>query len=105
MVKTYLSILLIFRTECLATETLDEFPCWPSRAEGQAHQALSSSYEQTADWGEKNSEIKYEIISGSYHIVATSTPACTNSYWFPLHVVDNLQTNLTCISLSVIANS
>ena len=49
MVKTYLSILLIFRTECLATETLDEFPCWLSRAEGQAP---GIKQQQPAQWSE-----------------------------------------------------
>ena len=59
MVKTYLSILLIFRTECLATETLDEFPCWLSRAEGQAP---GIKQQQTAQWSEIISE-----FTVSYH--------------------------------------
>ena len=67
MVKTYLSILLIFRTECLATETLDEFPCWLSRAEGQAP---GIKQQRTAEWSEMISE--FTILYLNYLIDMTT---------------------------------
>ena len=66
--KTYLSILLIFRTECLATETLDEFPCWLSRAEGQVP---GIKQQRTAEWSEMISEFAISYLN--YLIDLTTT--------------------------------